>query len=54
LGEIVLENWLDRIYQIICGSQRDWIRTETVKAFMEILFDPCVRFAATGRAAVER
>jgi hypothetical protein len=32
--------------------QRDWNRTETVKAFVEILFDSRVPFVAAERAAV--
>ncbi len=37
--------------QIICELQRDWRRTETVKAFMDILFDPTVPFVAAERRA---
>lgn len=37
--------------QVICELQRDWNRTETVKPFVEILFDPRVAFIAAERAA---
>src|SRR5579864_8395117 len=37
--------------QVICELQRDWNRTETVKPFAEILFDPRVAFVAAERAA---
>jgi nicotinamidase-related amidase len=37
--------------QLICELQRDWNRTETVKAFVEILFDPRVPFVGAERAA---
>ncbi len=30
--------------QLICELQRDWVRTETVKSFTDILFDPSVPF----------
>jgi nicotinamidase-related amidase len=36
--------------QVICELQRDWNRTETVKPFAEILFDPRVAFVAAERA----
>jgi nicotinamidase-related amidase len=35
--------------QVICELQRDWARTETVKAFTEILFDSRVPFIAAER-----
>jgi nicotinamidase-related amidase len=35
--------------QLICELQRDWLRTETVKPFMDILFDPKVPFMAAER-----
>jgi nicotinamidase-related amidase len=35
--------------QLICELQRDYARTETVAAFMEILFDPRVPFVAAER-----
>lgn len=37
--------------QVICELQRDWNRNETVKAFVEILFDPKVPFVAAEHAA---
>jgi len=37
--------------QVICELQRDWNRTETVKPFAEILFDPRVAFVAAERTA---
>jgi nicotinamidase-related amidase len=37
--------------QVICELQRDWLRTETVKSFTEILFDPKVPFVAAERSA---
>jgi nicotinamidase-related amidase len=37
--------------QFICELQRDWNRTDTVKRFAEILFDPKVPFMASGRIA---
>ena len=37
--------------QVICELQRDWRRTETVKPFTEILFDPKVPFVAAERRA---
>ena len=35
--------------QFICELQRDWKRKETVKGFVEILFDPQVPFVAAER-----
>jgi len=37
--------------QLICELQRDWRRTETVKAITEIMFDPTVPFIAAERLA---
>ena len=37
--------------QFICELRRDWNRTETVKRFAEILFDPKVPFIASERSA---
>jgi nicotinamidase-related amidase len=40
--------------QLICELQRDWARTETVKAFKEILFDSKVPFIQAERLAAAR
>jgi nicotinamidase-related amidase len=40
--------------QLICELQRDWARTETVKPFMDILFDPNAPFVAAERRGAER
>lgn len=37
--------------QVICELQRDWNRSDTVKTFGEILFDPKVPFMAAENAA---
>ncbi|MGZ3767027.1 MAG: hydrolase [Mucilaginibacter sp.] len=37
--------------QLMCELQRDWNRKETVKAFVDILFDPRVPFLAAERSA---
>ena len=39
--------------QVICELQRDWARTETVKAFAEILFDSRVPFIAAERLTAQ-
>jgi nicotinamidase-related amidase len=37
--------------QLACELQRDWNRTDTVKALVEIVLDPRVPFVAAARAA---